>query len=153
MPEGSPDRERKLLDSARQEAWRLHHDYIGAEHILLGLAQEGGGLVASVFAALGIEMREIHRRVEELIAAGTTVGPRGPLPFTPRAKRVLELSLEEASGLGHTVLGPQHLLLGLLRVNEGTVAQVLSDLRVRIDDARQEVVRLLGGRRSPDEPE
>ncbi|MDF1700638.1 MAG: ATP-dependent Clp protease ATP-binding subunit [Planctomycetota bacterium] len=138
------DRARKVMGLARQEAQRFNHDYIGTEHVLLGLVQEGSGVAASVLKNLEIDLKKIRSEVEKLVSNGTTMVTMGQLPFTPRAKKVLELSLEEASNLGHTYIGTEHLLLGLIRENEGIAAQVLRNLRVKLDDVREEVLELLG---------
>src|SRR5262245_42669224 len=138
------DRARKVMGLARQEAQRFNHDYIGTEHILLGLVQEGSGVAASVLKNLDIDLKKIRHEVEKLVSTGTTMGAMGQLPFTPRAKKVLELSLEEASNLGHTYIGTEHLLLGLIRENEGIAAQVLRNLKVKLEDVREEVLELLG---------
>ncbi|MHC5009636.1 MAG: ATP-dependent Clp protease ATP-binding subunit [Planctomycetota bacterium] len=138
------DRARKVMGLARQEAQRFNHDYIGTEHILLGLVQEGSGVAASVLKNLDIDLKKIRHEVEKLVNSGTTMVTMGQLPFTPRAKKVLELSLEEASNLGHTYIGTEHLLLGLIRENEGIAAQVLRNLKVKLEDVRDEVLELLG---------
>jgi ATP-dependent Clp protease ATP-binding subunit ClpC len=138
------DRARKVMGLARQEAQRFNHDYIGTEHILLGLVQEGSGVAASVLKNLDIDLKKIRQEVEKLVSTGTTMVTMGQLPFTPRAKKVLELSLEEASNLGHTYIGTEHLLLGLIRESEGIAAQVLRNLKVKVEDVREEVLELLG---------
>jgi ATP-dependent Clp protease ATP-binding subunit ClpC len=138
------DRARKVMGLARQEAQRFNHDYIGTEHILLGLVQEGSGVAASVLKNLDIDLKKIRQEVEKLVSHGTTMVTMGQLPFTPRAKKVLELSLEEASNLGHNYIGTEHLLLGLIREQEGIAAQVLQNIKVRLEDVREEVLELLG---------
>ncbi|MDJ0975228.1 MAG: ATP-dependent Clp protease ATP-binding subunit [Planctomycetota bacterium] len=145
------DRARKVMGLARQEAQRFNHDYIGTEHILLGLVQEGSGVAASVLKNLDIDLKKIRQEVEKLVSNGTSMVTMGQLPFTPRAKKVLELSLEEASNLGHTYIGTEHLLLGLIRENEGIAAQVLRNLKVRLEDVRDEVLELLGA--DPSDPD
>jgi ATP-dependent Clp protease ATP-binding subunit ClpC len=145
------DRARKVMGLARQEAQRFNHDYIGTEHILLGLVQEGSGVAASVLKNLDIDLKKIRNEVEKLVSNGTTMVAMGQLPFTPRAKKVLELSLEEASNLGHTYIGTEHLLLGLIRENEGIAAQVLRNLKVKLEEVREEVLELLGA--DPAEPD
>ncbi|MFM8980556.1 MAG: ATP-dependent Clp protease ATP-binding subunit [Planctomycetia bacterium] len=148
------DRARRVMALARQEAQRFNHDYIGTEHILLGLVQEGSGVAASVLKNLDIDLKKIRHEVEKLVSSGTTMVTMGQLPFTPRAKKVLELSLEEASALGHTYIGTEHLLLGLIRENEGIAAQVLRNLKVKLEDVRDEVLELLGADPSePDQPQ
>jgi ATP-dependent Clp protease ATP-binding subunit ClpC len=138
------DRARKVMGLARQEAQRFNHDYIGTEHVLLGLVQEGSGVAATVLKNLDIDLKKIRQEVEKLVSTGTTMVTMGQLPFTPRAKKVLELSLEEASNLGHTYIGTEHLLLGLIRESEGIAAQVLRNLKVKVEDVREEVLELLG---------
>ncbi|MDJ0521910.1 MAG: ATP-dependent Clp protease ATP-binding subunit [Planctomycetota bacterium] len=145
------DRARKVMGLARQEAQRFNHDYIGTEHVLLGLVQEGSGVAASVLKNLDIDLKKIRHEVEKLVSNGTTMVTMGQLPFTPRAKKVLELSLEEASNLGHTYIGTEHLLLGLIRENEGIAAQVLRNLKVKLEDVREEVLELLGA--DPSDPD
>jgi ATP-dependent Clp protease ATP-binding subunit ClpC len=145
------DRARKVMGLARQEAQRFNHDYIGTEHILLGLVQEGSGVAASVLKNLNVDLKKIRHEVEKLVAGGSTMVSMGQLPFTPRAKKVLELSLEEASNLGHTYIGTEHLLLGLIREDEGIAAQVLRNLKVKLDDVRDEVLELLGAEPSDQE--
>ncbi len=138
------DRARKVMGLARQEAQRFNHDYIGTEHILLGLIQEGSGVAADVLKNLDVDPKKIRQEIEKLVSHGTTMVTMGQLPFTPRAKKVLELALEEASNLGHNYIGTEHLLLGLIREQEGIAAQVLTNLSVRLEDVREEVLELLG---------
>jgi len=138
------DRARKVMGLARQEAQRFNHDYIGTEHILLGLIQEGSGVAADVLKNLDVDPKRIRQEIEKLVSHGTTMVTMGQLPFTPRAKKVLELALEEASNLGHNYIGTEHLLLGLIREQEGIAAQVLQNLSVRLEDVREEVLELLG---------
>ena len=138
------DRARKVMGLARQEAQRFNHDYIGTEHILLGLIQEGSGVAADVLKNLDVDPKKIRQEIEKLVSHGTTMVTMGQLPFTPRAKKVLELALEEASNLGHNYIGTEHLLLGLIREQEGIAAQVLQNLSVRLEDVREEVLELLG---------
>jgi ATP-dependent Clp protease ATP-binding subunit ClpC len=138
---------------ARQEAQRFNHDYIGTEHILLGLIQEGSGVAADVLKNLDVDPKRIRQEIEKLVSHGTTMVTMGQLPFTPRAKKVLELALEEASNLGHNYIGTEHLLLGLIREQEGIAAQVLQNLNVRLEDVREEVLELLGAEVSGQETE
>ena len=145
------DRARKVMGLARQEAQRFNHDYIGTEHMLLGLVQEGSGVAAAVLKNLDVDPKKIRHEVEKLVSSGTTMVQVGQLPFTPRAKNVLELSLEEATNLGHTYIGTEHLLLGLIRESEGIAAQVLRNLKVKLDDVREEVLELLGA--EPGDPD
>ena len=138
------DRARKVMGLARQEAQRLGHDYIGTEHVLLGLIQEGNGVASDVLKSLDIDLKKIRQEVEKLVSPGNTMVTMGQLPFTPHAKKVLELALEEASNLGHNYIGTEHLLLGLIREQEGIAAQALQNIKVRLEDVREEVLELLG---------
>ncbi len=138
------ERARKVMSLARQEAQRFNHDYIGTEHILLGLVQEGSGVAAQVLKNLDVELRKIRIEVEKIVKNGTNMVTMGQLPFTPRAKKVLELALEEAQNLGHNYIGTEHLLLGLIRENEGIAAQVLLNLGTKLEEVREEVLELLG---------
>ena len=138
------ERARKVMGLARQEAQRFGHDYIGTEHILLGLVQEGSGVAAQVLKNLDVEMKKIRLEVEKIVKNGTNTVTMGQLPFTPRAKKVLELALEEAQNLGHNYIGTEHLLLGLIRENEGIAAQVLMNLNIKLEEVREEVLELLG---------
>ena len=143
------DRARKVMGLARQEAQRFNHDYIGTEHILLGLIQEGNGVAADVLKSLDVDLKKIRQDVEKLVSHGTMMVTLGQLPFTPRGKKVLELALEEARSLGHNYIGTEHLLLGLIREQAGIAAKVLKNLNVSLGDVREEVVELLGA--EPDE--
>ncbi len=138
------DRARKVMNLAKSEAQRLNHEYIGTEHILLGLVQEGSGVAANVLRQMGIDLKRIRAEVEKLVKGSATMVPMGNLPFTPRAKKVLELSLEEASQLGHNYIGTEHLLLGLIKESEGIAARVLTNLGVKLEDVREEVLEFLG---------
>ena len=138
------ERARKVMSLARQEAQRFNHDYIGTEHILLGLVQEGSGVAAHVLKNLEVEPKKIRLEVEKIVKNGTNMVTMGQLPFTPRAKKVLELALEEAQNLGHNYIGTEHLLLGLIRENEGIAAQVLLNLGTKLEEVREEVLELLG---------
>ena len=138
------DRARKVMSLARQEAQRFNHQYIGTEHILLGLIQEGSGVAANVLRNLEVDPEKIRVEVEKIVQDGPTMVTMGQLPFTPRAKKVLELASEEASNLRHNYIGTEHLLLGLIRENEGVAAQVLMNLNLKLDDVREEVLELLG---------
>jgi ATP-dependent Clp protease ATP-binding subunit ClpA len=137
------DRARKALGLSRQAALRFRHDYIGSEHFLIGLVEEGFGVGGMALRALGADADRVHREVVKLVSMGTTVTV-GQLPFTPGAKRVLEMSLEEAFALGHTYIGTEHLLLGLLRDDDGIAARVLRNLNVKREDVRAKVLELLG---------
>jgi ATP-dependent Clp protease ATP-binding subunit ClpC len=129
---------------AREEARRFNHEYIGTEHILLGLVKEGSGVAANVLQNLDIELKKIRLEVEKIVQSGSDLVSVGQLPFTPRVKKVLEYAMEEARALGHNYIGTEHLLLGLLREQEGVAAQVLLNLGVKLEDVREEVIGLLG---------
>src|ERR671935_762552 len=139
------DRVRKVLQMAREEAARLHHEYVGTEHILLGLIREGEGVAAAVLTNLNVDLEEIQQKIEETVKKGKAAAAAGPdLPYTSRAKKVLELAMSEARELNHSYVGTEHLLLGLLREEKGIAAQVLTDIGVNLDTARAETLRLLG---------
>jgi ATP-dependent Clp protease ATP-binding subunit ClpC len=138
------DRARKVMGYARQEAERFNHDYIGTEHILLGLVKEGSGVAANVLENLDIDLEKLRLEVEKRVKHGPDTGTMGQLPFTKRARRVLDLAVEEAKGLGHKYVGTEHLLLGLLRDEEGKAAEVLQALGLRLEEVRREVMELLG---------
>src|SRR5438067_502695 len=139
------ERVRKVLTMAREEAARLHHEYVGTEHILLGLIREGEGVAATVLQNLNVELEEIQQKIEETVKKGKAGQATGPdLPYTSRAKKVLELAMSEARELGHSYVGTEHLLLGLLREEKGIAAQVLTDAGVNLDAARAETLRILG---------
>ena len=144
MFERFTDRARRVVVLAQEEARMLNHDYIGTEHIFLGLIHEGEGVAAAALESLGVSMAKARDQVREIIGQGE-VFPSGHLPFTPRAKKVLELSLREALQLGHSYIGTEHILLGLIREGEGVGAQVLIKLGASLDRAREEVIRLLEG--------
>jgi len=142
------DRVRMVLQMAREEAARLHHEYVGTEHILLGLIREGEGTAAAVLTCLNIDLEEVSGRIEETVKPGKAAAPAGPdLPYTSRAKKVLEFAMSEARQLQHAYVGTEHLLLGLLREEKGIGAQVLMDAGVTLQEARSEVLRLLGTER------
>src|SRR6201996_3566651 len=139
------ERVRKVLAMAREEAARLHHEYVGTEHILLGLIREGEGVAAAVLQTLSVELDEIQQKIEETVKKGKAAQTTGPdLPYTSRAKKVLELAMSEARELSHSYVGTEHLLLGLLREEKGIAAQVLTDAGVNLDAARAETLRILG---------
>lgn len=139
------ERVRKVLAMAREEAQRLKHEYVGTEHILLGLIREGEGVAAAVLQNLSVDLDEIQQKIEETVKKGKAAAATGPdLPYTSRAKKVLELAMGEARDLSHGYVGTEHLLLGLLREEKGIAAQVLSDAGVNLDAARVETLRLLG---------
>jgi ATP-dependent Clp protease ATP-binding subunit ClpC len=143
MFERFTDRARRVVVLAQDEARMLNHNYIGTEHILLGLIHEGDGVAAKALEALGISLAAVRQQVEEIIGRSQHQPPQGHIPFTPRAKKVLELSLREALQLGHTYIGTEHILLGLIREGEGVAAQVLIGLGVDLDRARQQVIQIL----------
>jgi ATP-dependent Clp protease ATP-binding subunit ClpC len=139
------ERVRKVLAMAREEAARLHHEYVGTEHILLGLIREGEGVAAAVLQNLSVDLDEVQQKIEETVKKGKAAQATGPdLPYTSRAKKVLELAMAEARELNHSYVGTEHLLLGLLREEKGIAAQVLTDVGVNLDAARTETLRLLG---------
>src|ERR1044072_2900763 len=139
------ERVRKLLAMAREEAARLHHEYVGTEHILLGLIREGEGVAAAVLQNLSVDLDEIQQKIEERVKKGKAAAAAGPdLPYTSRAKKVLDLAMGEARDLSHGYVGTEHLLLGLLREEKGIAAQVLTDAGVNLDAAKAETLRLLG---------
>ncbi len=139
------DRVRKVLSMAREEATRLHHDYVGTEHILLGLIREGEGVAAAILTNLNVDLEELRQRVEERVELGRSDMAADEVPYTTRAKKVLEFSVAEARSLKHSYVGTEHLLLGLLREEKGVAAQVLDEVGVTIDVSRNETIRLLGG--------
>jgi ATP-dependent Clp protease ATP-binding subunit ClpC len=145
MFERFTDRARRVVVLAQEEARNLDHNYIGTEHILLGLLREGDGVAAKALAAMGISLDAARQRVEDIIGRGQQE-MSGHIPFTPRAKKVLELSLREAHQLGHNYIGTEHILLGLIREGDGVAAQVLAAQGVDFNRARGEVIRLLTGR-------
>jgi ATP-dependent Clp protease ATP-binding subunit ClpC len=139
------ERVRKVLAMAREEAARLHHEYVGTEHILLGLIREGEGVAAAVLQNLNVDLDDVTQKIEETVKKGKAAQATGPdLPYTSRAKKVLELAMAEARDLNHSYVGTEHLLLGLLREEKGIAAQVLTDAGVNLDAARAETLRLLG---------
>src|SRR4051812_17011693 len=144
MFERFTDRARRVVVLAQEEARMLNHNYIGTEHILLGLVSEGDGVAAKALESLGIAVEGVRQQVEEIIGQGQQA-PSGHIPFTPRAKKVLELSLREALQLGHNYIGTEHILLGLIREGEGVAAQVLVKLGADLNRVRQQVLQLLSG--------
>jgi len=144
MFERFTDRARRVVVLAQEEARMLNHNYIGTEHILLGLIHEGEGVAAKALESLGISLEAVRQQVEEIIGQGQQA-PSGHIPFTPRAKKVLELSLREALQLGHNYIGTEHILLGLIREGEGVAAQVLVKLGADLNRVRQQVIQLLHG--------
>ena len=151
MFERFTDRARRVVVLAQEEARMLNHNYIGTEHILLGLIHEGEGVAAKALESLGISLEAVRQQVEEIIGQGQQA-PSGHIPFTPRAKKVLELSLREALQLGHNYIGTEHILLGLIREGEGVAAQVLVKLGADLNRVRQQVIQLLSGYQGGKEP-
>ncbi len=151
MFERFTDRARRVVVLAQEEARLLNHNYIGTEHILLGLIHEGEGVAAKALESLGISLEAVRAQVEEIIGQGGS-SPSGHIPFTPRAKKVLELSLREALQLGHNYIGTEHILLGLIREGEGVAAQVLVKLGADLSRVRQQVIQLLSGYAGQKEP-
>ena len=144
MFERFTDRARRVVVLAQEHSRMLGHSYNGTEHLLLGLIYEGEGVASRALKALGIEGKDVIREINEIIGTGTTP-PSGHIPFTPRAKKVLELSLREALQLGHNYIGTEHLLLGLIREGEGVAAQVLVKLGADLNGTRAKVIELLNG--------
>ena len=138
------ERVRKVLAMARQEAIRLQHDYVGTEHVLLGLVREGEGVAAHVLGSLGVDVETVHKQVEESVRKGKATIALGELPYTSPAKKVLEFAMTEARELNHSYVGTEHLLLGLLREKKGIAAQVLNALGATIEEAREETLKVLG---------
>ena len=152
MYERFTERARKVMQLANQEAQRFNHEYIGTEHMLLGLVKEGNGVAANVLKNLGVDLRKIRLEVEKLVQSGPEMVTIGKLPQTPRAKKVIEYSMEEARNLAHSFVGTEHILLGLLREQEGVAAQVLMNLGLKLEEVREEVLNLLGSGLEGGEP-
>lgn len=144
MYERFTDRARKVMQLANQEAQRFNHEYIGTEHILLGLVKEGSGVAANVLLNLSVDLRKVRLEVEKIVQSGPDMVAMGKLPQTPRAKKVIEYAIEEARNLNHNYVGTEHVLLGLIREQESVAAQVLMNLGLRLDKIRMEVTNLLG---------
>src|SRR5687767_15676361 len=154
MFERFTDRARKVMALANQEAQRFNHEYIGTEHILLGLVKEGSGVGANVLKNLDVDLRKVRLEVEKLVKSGPDMVTMGKLPQTPRAKKVIEYAIEEARNLNHNYVGTEHLLLGLLREHDGVAAQVLMNLSLKLEEVREEVLNLLGaGVESEEQPQ
>ena len=146
------DRVRKVLAMAREEAIRLQHDYVGTEHILLGLIREGEGVAAAVLENLSVDLEQIHERVEESVRKGKATIALGELPYTSRAKKVLEFAMAEARDFNHSYVGTEHLLLGLLREEKGIAAQVRNPLGVATENAGGETPKVPKYDVAPSEP-
>src|SRR6266545_2349078 len=142
------DRAKRVLALAQDEAIRFNHNYIGTEHLLLGLVREGEGVAAKALDSLGISLEAVRAQAEEIIGLGQEA-PTGHILLTPRSRKVIELSLREASQLGHRYIGTEHLLLGLVREGEGVAAQILVKLGADLSGVRQQVIRLLAGYAGP----
>ncbi len=153
MFERFTDRARKVMALANQEAQRFNHEYIGTEHVLLGLVKEGTGVGANVLKNLGVDLHKVRMEVERLVKSGPEMVTMGKLPQTPRAKKVIEYAIEEARNLNHNYVGTEHLLLGLLREREGVAAQVLMNMGLKLDEVREEVLHLLGAGVEAEPPE
>jgi ATP-dependent Clp protease ATP-binding subunit ClpC len=149
MFERFTDRARRVVVLAQEEARMLNHNYIGTEHILLGLIHEGEGVAAKALESLGISLDAVRQQVEEIIGQGQQA-PSGHIPFTPRAKKVLELADREARALGHAYVGTEHILLGLIREGDGVAAQVLVNLGADLNRVRQQVIQLVHGHQGRD---
>src|ERR1019366_3849430 len=152
MYERFTDRARKVMQLANQEAQRFNHEYVGTEHVLLGLIKEGSGVAANVLKNLDVDLRKIRNEVEKIVQAGPDMVTMGKLPQTPRAKKVIESAIEEARNLNHNYVGTEHLLLGLLREHDGVAAQVLMNLNLKLEEVREEVLNLLGAGGETEEP-
>ncbi|MFH1855805.1 MAG: ATP-dependent Clp protease ATP-binding subunit [Candidatus Omnitrophota bacterium] len=144
MFERFTERARKVIMLAKEEAKRLNHDYIGTEHLLLGILKEGQGVAAIVLQNMGLSLRKIRLEVEKIVKPGAAAKMAGDIPFTPRAKKVIELAMDEARSLGHNYIGTEHLLLGLIREGEGIASQVLINLKLDLERVRTEIMGLLG---------
>jgi ATP-dependent Clp protease ATP-binding subunit ClpA len=145
------DRARKVMQLANYESQRFQHEYIGTEHILLGLIKEGSGVAAHVLKGLGVELANVRQEIEKLIQRGPQKVALGRLPQTPRAKHVIELAIEEAKAMNHNYVGSEHLLLGLLGEPEGVAAVVLMNLGIHLENVREQTKRLLGNSLIPNE--
>ena len=145
MFERFTDRARRVVVLAQEESRLLNHNYIGTEHLLLGLLHEGEGVAAKALEELGISLDAVRQRVEDMIGQGSSAPVEGHIPFTPRAKKVLELALREGLQLGHNYIGTEHILLGLVREGEGVAAQVLVQMGADLDRVRHAVIQLLSG--------
>ena len=137
------ERAQRVILIAQEEAKRLNHDYVGTEHVLLGLICLGEGVAAQVLANLGVDLRRVRSEVEKIVGTGDNVMLLGEIPFTPRAKKVLEFAVEEATHLGQNYVGTEHLLLGCLREEEGVAARVLQNLGLKLEVVREETLNLL----------
>ncbi|HOW88459.1 MAG TPA: Clp protease N-terminal domain-containing protein, partial [Candidatus Omnitrophota bacterium] len=146
------ERARKVIILAKEEAKRFNHDYIGTEHILLGLIKEGESVAAAVLQNLGLSLDTIRLEVEKLVQFGPSTVVSGDIPFTPKAKKVIELAMDEARRLGHNYIGTEHLLLGLIKEGEGVASHVLMNVGLDLNKVRAEVIKLLGSTTPGGEP-
>jgi len=149
MYEVFTDRARKVMQLANQEAERFHHEYIGTEHILLGLVQEGSGTATHVLKNLDLDLNDIRVEIERIVQKRENAVTPGSLPQVPRVKQVIQYALEEAHNLNHPRVGTEHVLLGLLREESGVAAQILKNLGLRLENVRDEVQRVIGPERKP----
>ncbi len=147
MFERFTDRARRVVVLAQEEARLLKHNYIGTEHVLLGLVSEGDGIAAQALQSLDIELQDIRDEIAKIIGVGQE-SPTGHIPFTPRAKKVLELSMREALQLGHNYIGTEHILMGLIREGAGVGSQVLAQLGAELNEVRKVIIKLLGAQPS-----
>jgi len=138
------DRVQRVIIIAQEEAKRLNHDYVGTEHILLGLIALGEGVASQVLQGLGVDLRKVRAEIEKIVGQGDNMMLLGEIPFTPRAKKVLEYAVEEAQQMGHSYIGTEHILMGLIREEEGVAARVLANLGLKLDTVREEVLTILG---------
>jgi ATP-dependent Clp protease ATP-binding subunit ClpA len=152
MFERFTDRSRRVVVLAQDEARMLNHDYIGSEHILLALTRAGGGVAAQALKSLGITEEAARQQVEEIVGPGQAGEQRGHIPFTPRGKKILQLSLREAIALGHGYIGTEHILLGLVREDDGVAIRILNGLGADPNRVRQQVIQLVSARRIQEEP-
>src|SRR5262249_31231267 len=143
------ERARRVIILAREEAGRFRHDFVGTEHVLLGLIRDGEGIATAVLQRLGLRLETVKAEVERALAGFPKTLTFGEVPFTPQAKRVLELSIEEARQLGHNYIGTEHLLLGLMKEGQSIAAKILESLGARLDEVRQETLALLGDQYYP----
>ena len=142
------ERSQRVVLVSQEEAKRLNHDYVGTEHLLLGIISLGEGVASQVLSNLGVDFRRVRSEIEKVVGTGNTVSPFGELPFTPRSKKVLEYASNEAQFLGFSYVGTEHLLLGLIQEGEGVAARVLENLGLRLDLIRVEILRLCGPKKS-----
>ena len=151
MFERFTERARKVMALANQEAQRFNHEFVGTEHVLLGLVKEGSGVGANVLKNLGVDLHKVRMEVEKIVKPGPDMVTMGKLPQTPKTKKVIEFSIEEARHLNHNYVGTEHLLLGLLREPDGVAAQVLMNLNLKLDEVRDEELTLLGAGLDPED--